>query len=215
MSKEVLIEYPEFVLRGKRNFILFTNVEKTSFRGAYLRNAHHSPNLLFLKKKPARINDILVYPIVQKNFEKINPFLATLIQNSGKPLKGKYDIKNVKINSESMLYFSFFTAAMAELTLKSLYYMHDTGKKKFLFWYSSLATILQTSFAYLLTKGIFEINPEKILDEIRKYGFKNIDFVFIKKEVKSQKIKNVEKIFRVACNFTDQLCQKVLEENKI
>ena len=212
-ENSIIIEYPEFVLKRKRNFLVLANINKIDNLklDGYIRHAYHSPNLLFLENKSNEIKDFLIYPLQNKSFSEKMIFLAELIR-----LYGKNGIKfgKNKVTKLNLLKFGPFTLDTAETTLKTLYYNFDIKKDKFIFWYTSLATILQTSFAYLVTDGKYELDPKKILDNMKKYGFKYFNFELVLKNIENQEVKDVEELYKLACNFIDKLAEKVISEIK-
>jgi 2'-5' RNA ligase len=200
-QKHRLVEYPEFVLKGKRNFILFENINRPCYKkekSDYLRHGYHMPNLIFLAKKPKTLRDILIYPGLQKDFEKNCSMLAQLIDPSK------------KIDKWDTLYFMPFSIRTADVTLKPLYTNFDIHKNRFIFWYASLATIFQTAFGYLMSKGIFETEPEKIAKQMERFGFENFGWKFILDKILSQNVEDVEKLYTMACIFIDKLAVKIL-----
>lgn len=149
---------------------------------------------------------------VHGNWDSISNKKHTF-ENSGDFLIDKVRGKN-KVTKLNLLKFGPFTLDTAETTLKTLYYNFDIKKDKFIFWYTSLATILQTSFAYLVTDGKYELDPKKILDNMKKYGFKYFNFELVLKNIENQEVKDVEELYELACNFIDKLAEKVISEIK-
>ena len=217
-GKDLIIEYPEFVLKGKRNFVYFVDIRNSKPKlkiNGYLRHAYHNQNLLFLESKPLKIKDYLLYPYQQNNFMQLCPFFAYLLSKCSD--QKELDFSGAELSKERFLSSgtSSFSYRAGTFTIPALYYMLDIKKNEFIFWYASLATIAQTSFAYLLTKGVYETNTSKILDKIKGYDLLTDKEVgLIKMTIKIQKVANVEKLYQICCNFLERMGNKLLEESK-
>lgn len=213
-KNSVLIEYPEFILKGKRNFILFVDIrdiENLEVDG-YVRHAYHSNNLLFLENKPKEIDDYLLYPLQQKYFSYRSIFFSEILRKNGKFLHGKVELKELDIKKSDLLKFASFSFSAAEATIKTLYYNFDINKHKFIFWYASLDTIIKASFSYLLTEGIYEIDTKKILGNMKEFGFADFNFDLVLDCIETQEVKDVEKLYELSCKFIDRLGERILKD---
>jgi len=198
-AEQRLVEYPEFVLRGKRNFVLFTDANNPRYEKTgkeYFRHSYHMPNLLILHEMPKELTDIYAYPAQQKDFAKNNPFLARLMG------------QDISVGNKELLYFNPFSLTAAQTTLKALWLNYDIEREPFIFWYASLATMFQCAFAYLLTKGVHETAPARVAEHMKGHGFDMGDVLWA---VQSQKVTDVEKLYEQACRFIDRLTETVMK----
>ncbi len=213
-DNSILLEYPEFVLDDKRNFLLLLDVfrvREAQVEG-YIRHGYHQPNLLFLDTPPKAIQDYIIHPLQQRFLLKTHKVLLELLRRDGKALQGSLPIPQQKIRKVDLGLFAPFTLRAAEITLKPLFYNIDLDSHQFTFWYTSLATTLQTSFSYLLTENKYLIDRYRILDSIKEYLPSQIDLTPFVQALEKQKVADVSRLYSLACDFLEVLGKRALQD---